>query len=72
MTEKQIKTLTNDGDDERVLIVRRPDGIYTYRRQWKGGDEWGAIGPDIGLFDSGESAEREARARVSWLVPLFH
>jgi len=72
MADELIKTLTNEAGDERVLIVRRDNGVCTYRRQWKEGGGWGAPGPDAGLYDSVEAAENEARARVSWLVPLFH
>ena len=29
-----VKTLESSDHRERVLISRRPDGNYTYRRQW--------------------------------------
>jgi hypothetical protein len=29
-----IKTLESSDSRERVLISRRPDGTYTYQRQW--------------------------------------
>ncbi len=44
MADELIKTLTNEAGDERVLIVRRDNGVCTYRRQWKEGGGW-AQGP---------------------------
>ena len=71
MTETVLQTLTNETGDERVLIVCRADGVYTYRREWHGEGGWtGAL--DLGLYDSAATAEAEARMRVSWLVPAFH
>lgn len=71
MAEIVLQTLTNETADERVLIVRRADGVYTYRREWYGADGWsGAL--DLGLYDSADTAEAEARMRIDWLVPAFH
>jgi len=70
MAEEVPKTLTNDNCDERVVIVRRADGTYTYRREWHGEGGWNR-GLDLGLYDSANSAEAEARMRVGWLVPAF-
>jgi hypothetical protein len=30
-----VKTLESSDGRERVLISRRPDGTYTYQRQWR-------------------------------------
>ena len=71
MAETVLQTLTNETGDERVLVVRRADGAYTYRREWHGEGGWsGAL--DLGLYDSAYTAEAEARTRVNWLVPAFH
>ena len=71
MAETILKTLTNETGDEQVVIVRRADGAYTYRREWHG--ERGLSGTlDVGLYDSADTAEAEARMRVGWLVPAFH
>jgi hypothetical protein len=72
VTEKLIKILVNDAGDERVLVVHRADGAYTFQRQRKHTDGWSGLGPALGLYDSAETAENEARSRVPWLVPLFH
>ena len=70
MSGDVLKILTCDAGDERVLIVRRADGVYAYRREWIGEGGWsGAL--DLGLYDSAETAETEARARVSWLDRAF-
>jgi hypothetical protein len=34
VTETVVSFLTSPQGDERVRIVHRPDGTYTYRRQW--------------------------------------
>ena len=71
MTEVVLETLTNETGDERVLIVRRADGVFTYRRGWHGEGGW-SNGLDSGLYDSADTAEAEARRRFGWLVPAFH
>lgn len=71
MSGDVLKILTSDAGDERVLIVRRADGVYTYRREQYGEDGWDK-GLDLGLYDSANTAEAEARMRVGWLVPAFH
>ena len=71
MAETIFQTLTNETGDERVLILRRADGAYSYRREWHGEGGWSG-GLDSGLYDSAGTAEAEARMRVSWLVPAFH
>jgi len=72
MAEVVLNILTSDTGDERVVIVRRADGAYACRREWRDQDGWGESGPDLGIYDSADSAEAEARMRVSWLVPAFH
>jgi hypothetical protein len=69
---KLIKVLTSDAGPEGVWIVQRSDGVFTYRigRRDGSGEQVSTI--DVGLYDSAETAENEARARTSWLVPQFH
>jgi hypothetical protein len=65
---------------ERVLILKRPDGAFTYRRQWlsekprpvDGEEKWSQPGPDCGIYDAADTAETEARQRVPWLKAQFH
>jgi ADP-ribose pyrophosphatase YjhB (NUDIX family) len=64
-----VEILTSPDQLERVLIIRRADGLATYRRQWSAPGGWGASGPDAGLYDTAAMAEAEARARVTWLLP---
>ncbi len=71
MAEIVLETLTNETGDERVLIVRRADGFFTYRREWHGEGGW-SDALDLGLYDSADTAAAEARSRVGWLVPVFH
>ncbi|MBW8302626.1 MAG: hypothetical protein K0M78_01495 [Brevundimonas sp.] len=72
MDEQVFKILISDVGDERVLIVRRGDGAYTYRREWHGDGGWADNAIDLGIYDSADTAEAEARVRVSWLIPAFH
>ena len=71
MTDQIIATYTKPDLTERVLIVKREDGCYSYRRQWSGKVtdhiEWGAAGPYCGIYDSAETAEVEAASRVDWM-----
>ena len=71
MAEIVVQTLTKETGDERVLIVRRADGAFTYRLQWHREGGWSSA-LDLGLYDSADTAEAEARMRVGWLVPAFH
>ena len=66
---------------ERVLILQRQDGAFTYRRQWRSEtsqpvsddeENWSAPGPDCGIYDALDTAESEARQRVPWLKAQFH
>jgi hypothetical protein len=70
MHAHSIKTLMSADGKARVLILSRDDGFYVFEaeRYWE--DEgytcWLPT-HHSGLFDSAETAEREAIARVSWL-----
>ena len=56
-----------EAGNNRVHILRRSDGAYTYRHQFREKGEWGALGPVAGFYDSLETAEAEIRARVWWM-----
>jgi hypothetical protein len=55
---------------ERIVVVRRSDGLTTYRKQSKSAASkaWSTAGPDCGIYDDECSALAEARARVWWLA----
>lgn len=72
MTEAIVRALLHPAGAERVLIVRRFDGRFTYRRQERAGAEWGPATIDAGVYDSADTAETEARQRVVWLKEFFH
>lgn len=62
---------------ERILILQRADGRFTYCKQSRATDpaaedSWDRPGPDLGIYDSLLTAETEARQRVGWLKAQFH
>jgi len=76
-----IKTLESPDGDERVLILQRTDGCYTFRTQRRSTasrvananeEGWGPPSLDYGIYDSADTAETEARQRVPWLKRRFH
>ncbi len=72
MTDQTILgSLTRPDDKERILVVRRGDGLFTFRKQFRdSAGRWGAAGPDLGLYDSLDTALEEAKARVWWLASV--
>jgi hypothetical protein len=66
MPDRTIKTIAFDARS-RALIVQRGDGRYSYRMQMlrdvNGQTAWSAPGPYAGVYDSAETAEREAIAK---------
>ncbi|ESQ75194.1 hypothetical protein [Asticcacaulis sp. AC402] len=69
---KVLKILDKPGGNERVLILRRADGAFSYALQWRQDGEWSKIGFDVGIYDSADTAETEAMQRVAWLKAGFH
>ena len=76
-----VKVFESPEGDERVLICRRSDGLFTFRRQRRSDDPlvagseeeaWGPPGLDCGIYDSADTAETEAMQRVPWLKGQFH
>jgi hypothetical protein len=68
MADVVVKVI--EGPNARVQIVQRGDGAFTYRTSARGLDGWSASGPDLGIYDSADTAEAEARRRVWWLAAL--
>lgn len=66
LTEKLIELGNN-----RIHIIRRVDGSYTYKHQVNSDGKWGELGPLCGIYDSAQTAEEEARARVWWMRALL-
>jgi hypothetical protein len=72
MGEVRVEELVSPDGENRVVIVRRQDGRFTYRRQSRTRDGWTSPTIDAGVYESPETAETEARQRVAWLRALFH
>lgn len=69
MTVGKIVGIFSRADNiQRVVIVEREDGLFTFQLQWavRGGG-WGLRGLDCGIYDSPETAASEAQQRVWWL-----
>lgn len=72
VAEAVVKEFVGPAGQERVVIIRREDGRFTYRQQDRDGLGWGPQTIDAGIYDSPDTAETEARQRVAWLRKLFH
>ncbi len=77
--QDRFRIIEKPDGGERVVICQRLDGNFSYRRQWADasvitGDDpgWGLLGPELGIYDSPETAETEAMQRVPWLKARFH
>ena len=70
MTGRVVQILASPDGEHQVLIVRRPDGAYSYQQQRltdsPAGRIWGPPGPYAGIYDTAETALQEAFARVKW------
>ena len=70
MAARLVQILASPDGEHQVLIVRRPDGAYSYQQQWlvdsPAGRAWGPPGPYAGIYDSAEIALQEAFARIKW------
>lgn len=66
--EKTVGVFSRRDDVERIIVVEREDGLFTYKKQAAGlNGTWGNPGPACGVYDSAETATAEAEQRVSWL-----
>ena len=71
MTDHLIKEVISVDGLQRVWIVEREDGTFSYRRIWNdNAGVAGMPGPYCGIYDSAETAEAEARSRVSWMAEI--
>ena len=69
--ETTVGTFSRPDERERVLVMQRADGLFTYKRQWSDQQgKWGALGVPCGLYESPETAAAEARDRIWWLRAL--
>jgi hypothetical protein len=70
MAAQIVQILASPDGEHQVLIVRRPDGSYSYQQQRltdsPAGRAWGPPSPYAGIYDSAETALQEAFARVKW------
>lgn len=66
-----VQEIYNKDRSRRVFIYRREDGLFSYEPWYYSEDEYEMcwIGQRCsGLYDSQETAIREAQANVDWLV----
>lgn len=72
-----LKEIYSDDGAHRVVILRHPSGLYGFDEEEKCSDDGAAHwhpmptsspAPSFAMCDTPETAEREARARVSWLA----
>jgi hypothetical protein len=71
MMDHLLKEFISADGLQRVWIVKREDGSFSYRRVWDDNFEIAdRPGPYCGIYDSAETAEAEARARVPWLAAI--
>jgi hypothetical protein len=72
MADQLLKQFVSDDGSKVVLIVRRDNGIFSYRCVSYGLDSRtdGIPGPYCGLDDSPATAEFEALCRVAWLAKM--
>lgn len=65
---KIVGTFSRPDNIERILVVEREDGLFTYQKQVAERDgAWGSPGPGCGIYDSPEATLSEAKQRVWWL-----
>ncbi|MDI1282726.1 hypothetical protein [Brevundimonas sp.] len=68
---KTFGTFSRPDNLERIVIVRRDDGLFSYQKQVAERDgAWGSPGPACGLYDSPETTISEAKQRVWWLLAM--
>jgi hypothetical protein len=65
MEEHIITELVSQSGNWRLVVVEREDGCFTYRCQVAEGAGWGRSGCDAGVYDTAETAEFEARAKMA-------
>ena len=70
MTARLVRILASPDGEHQILFVRRPDGAYSYQQRRltdsPAGKVWGPPSPYAGIYDSAQTALKEAFARVKW------
>ncbi len=72
MMDRLLKEFVSADGLQRVWIVERADGTFSYRRIWDHSESAGRPGPYCGIYDSAETAEAEARSRVPWIAEILN
>lgn len=72
VSEEIVAEFVHPEGTMKVLIIRRDDGRFTYRRKHRDGLDWGRQTIDAGVYDSPLTAETEARQRIDWMKALNH
>ena len=62
---RYLKILDVPGRDYQIVIFRASGGAISYAKRWWNTNTgaYGELGPACGLYDSPETAEREAKIR---------
>jgi hypothetical protein len=67
-----IKILYDDEGKRRVIIYQRAKGTFGFEKEYFSDDEfehcWMPCGGGFSFCDTFETALREARGRVNWLI----
>lgn len=71
MRKNILKVLSIPDKAFQVVIYRTESGVYSYAKRWwdKEREDYGALGPACGFYDSAATAEEEARRRTEGLDP---
>jgi hypothetical protein len=71
--EEVVQTLYSPDRKRRVHIVRRGNGTFSHEEEYFSTDEfemcWIPLSGHLSVFDSVDTALREARGRLNWLPP---
>jgi hypothetical protein len=79
-----LKTIVDPSGKRRLLIVRRPDGLFSFEEQElvvaydvELAEQlqdyrtcWVPVGHDLTICDTQEAAEREGRGAAAWLTEI--
>jgi hypothetical protein len=73
MEREIVKIITSSDGDRRVRICRRDDGLYDFHedkryRRDDGEPYWAPMWSPAYRCDTLQTADREARTRVDWLI----
>jgi hypothetical protein len=71
--DEVLETIYGPDGTRRVHIVRRKNGTFGHEEEYFSTDEyemcWIPLSRHLSVFDSAETALREARSRMGWLLP---